>query len=146
MDNLNRAAPDNGTGRIGDLLHRITDDVKTIARDELELVKGEFSSTAKLAAGEAAAIILGGIVALIGLGMLCVAAVTALAPWIPSLSLRLVLMAGVYIVVGAVIAGVFAKRLKKDIVPDTNIAAYEAKRTVAGVKHALTHNERVSHA
>jgi len=147
MDNstTNRTAPD-GTGRVGDLIHRITDDVKVIARDELELIKGELSNSAKVAAGEAAAIVLGGIVALIGLGMLCVAAVTALAPYIPSLSLRLVLMAAIYIVVGAVIAGIFAKRLKKDVMPDTAVAAYEAKRTVAGVKHALQNNERVSHA
>ena len=90
---------------------------------------------------------LGGIVALIGLGMLCAAVVAALEPVIPSLALRLLIMAAVYIVVGGVVAGVFAKRLKKDIVPDTTIAGYEAKRTVAGVKNVLSNNEgRVPHA
>jgi hypothetical protein len=142
----NITATENGRG-IGDLLHRITDDLKVIAKDEIELVKGEAEKTAKTAAMEAAAIVLGGIVALIGLGMLCGAAVAALEPVIPSLALRLLLMAAVYIVVGGVVAGVFAKRLKKDIVPDTTVAGYEAKRTVAGVKNVLSNNEgRVPHA
>lgn len=138
---------DSGTGRIGDLLHRITDDIKVLAKDELELVKGEVQTTAKTAAFEAAIVVLGGIVALIGLGMLCAAAVAALAPLIPSLALRLLLMAAVYIVAGGVVAGGFAKRLGKDVKPDTTIASYEAKRTIAGAKEALTASEgRPTHA
>lgn len=125
-------------GRVGDLLHRITDDLKVLAKDELELVKGEFRTTAKTTAFEAAIIILGGIVALIGLGMLCGAAVAALAPVIPSLALRLLLMAAIYIVVGGAVAASFAKRLSKDIRPDTTVMGYEAERTIKGVKSALT--------
>ena len=53
---------------VGDLLHRITDDVKLIAKDELELAKDELAHTAKTAAAESAIIVLGGIVALIGFG------------------------------------------------------------------------------
>ena len=130
----------NGTGRIGDLLHRITDDIKVLAKDELELVKGEVQHTAKTAAMEAAVIVLGGIVALIGLGMLCAAAVAALEPVIPALSLRLLLMAAVYLVAGGIVAGTFAKKLGKDIKPDTTVAAYEAKRTIAGVKDTLANS------
>jgi hypothetical protein len=138
---------ENGTGRVGDLLHRITDDIKVIAKDELELVKGEMQHTAKTAAFEAAVIVLGGIVALIGLGMLCAAAVAGLEPVIPSLALRLLLMAAIYIVIGGVVAGSFAKRLSKDIKPDTTVAGYEAKRTFEGVKSTLTSNEgRPTHA
>jgi hypothetical protein len=138
---------ENGTSRVGDLLHRISDDIKVLAKDELELVKGEVQHTAKTAAFEAAVIVLGGIVALIGLGMLCAAAVAALEPVIPALSLRLLLMAAVYLVAGGVVAGSFAKRLGKDIKPDTTIASYEAQRTIAGVKHTLQSNEgRVTHA
>lgn len=140
------APPSDGLHRVGELLHRISDDVKVLAKDELELAKDELTKHAKLAAGEGAAIVLGGIVALIGLGMLCTAAVVALAPVIASLALRLVLMAVIYLVVGGVIGAAFAKRLKHDIVPDTTVAAYEAKRTLAGVKHTLQHSERVSHA
>lgn len=127
----------DGNGRgIGDLLHRITDDVKTIAKDEMELAKGEIQSSAKVAAADAAVIVLGGIVALIGLMMLCGAAVAALEPVIHALSIRLLLMAIIYLVGGAIVAAIFAKRLKT-AKPDMTIANYEARRTVAGVKSSL---------
>ena len=125
---------------IGELLHRISDDVKTIAKDELDLVKDEVSRHAKIAAGEAAIVVLGGIVALIGFAMLCTAAVVALAPIISSLALRLVLMSLIYLIGGGVVAGTFAKRLGHDIQPDMKVPAYEAKRTVAGVKESLSHS------
>ena len=137
---------DGGTSHVGDLLHRISDDLRVLAKDELELVKGEVQHTAKTAAFESAVIVLGGVVALIGLGMLCAAAVAALAPAIPALSLRLLLMAAVYLVLGGVVAGAFAKRLGKDIKPDITIAGYEAQRTIAGVKTTLAEPGRASHA
>jgi hypothetical protein len=147
MDRNPSIPAESGNGRVGDLLHRITDDIKVIAKDELELVKGEIQHTAKTAAFEAAVIVLGGIVALIGLGMLCAAAVAGLAGVIPSLALRLLLMAAVYIVIGGVVAGSFAKRLGKDIKPDTAVAGYEAKRTIQGVKTTLASSEgRPTHA
>lgn len=137
---------ETGNGRVGDLLHKITDDIKVLAKNEIELAKGEVQSSAKTAAIESAVILLGGIVALIGLGLLCLSAVVALDFLIGSLALRLLLMAIVYLVVGSAVAGYFAKRLKKDAAPDTTVPSYEAKRTIAGVKHALTTNERPSHA
>lgn len=128
------------TGRVGDLLHRITDDVKMIAKDEVELAKNEIGHTARVAAGEAAIIVLGGIVALIGFAMLCTAVVVALAPVITSLALRLVLMAVIYLIGGGIVAGVFAKKLGHDIKPDLGVPAYEAKRTIAGAKESLSHS------
>ena len=125
---------------IGELIHRITDDVKVIAKDEIELAKSELALTAKTAAAESAVIVLGGIVALIGFGMLCVAAVVALAGVIPPLWARLLIMAAVYLVAGGALAGTFAKKLSHDIKPDLTVAAYEAKRTVAGIKDTLTHS------
>jgi hypothetical protein len=127
------------SGRVGGLLHRITDDVKTIARDELELAKTELAHTAKAAAVESAVIMLGGIVALIGIGMLCAAAVAGLAGVIPALWARLLLMAFVYLIAGGAIASVFAMRLRRDIKPDLGVATYEAKRTMAGVADTLAH-------
>jgi hypothetical protein len=137
---INPNQPAESNGRVGDLLHRITDDLKTIAKDEVDLAKDEISRHAKIAAGEAAVVVLGGIVALIGFAMLCTAAVVALGAVISSLALRLVLMALVYLVGGAVVAGVFAKRLGHDIKPDMTVPSYEAKRTVAGVKESLSHS------
>src|SRR3569623_781402 len=129
---------EDGNGRVGELLHRITDDVKTIAHDEIELVKHELEKTARTAAVEAAVILLAGIVALIGVGLLCVCAVVALAPVITSLALRLLLMAIVYLVVGGAVAASVGVRMKRDIIPDLKVAGYEARSTVAGAKEALT--------
>ena len=128
------------TSSLGDVVRRIGDDVKTIAGDELQLAKLELTRAMKVAAGDAAAIVLGGIVALIGFAMLCTAAVVALEPVISSLALRLVLMSLVYLIGGGVVAGVFAKKLGHDIKPDMAVPAYEAKRTVAGVKESLSHS------
>lgn len=141
-----QAIPGQDGSHVGGLLHRIGDDLKILARDELELAKGEMQTTARTAAFEAAALVLGGCVALIGLGLLCLAAVAALEPVIPALSLRLLLMAAVYMVVGGAVAASFAKRLKKDIVPDTAVSSWEAKRTLAGVKYSVGHSERPSNA
>jgi hypothetical protein len=127
-----------GNGRVGELLHRITDDVKTIAHDEIELERTELSHTARVAAVDASVILLAGIVALIGVGMLCVTAVVALAPVISSLALRLLLMAIVYLIVGGAVAASVGARLKRDIVPDLKVAGYEAKTTIANAKEAVT--------
>jgi len=132
--------PSTQAAGVGELLHRITDDVKTIARDEVDLAKAEIGRHAKMAAGEAAMIVLGGIVALIGFAMLCTAVVVALAPVIASLAVRLVIMAAIYLVGGSVLAGAFAKRLTTDIKPDMAVAGYEAKRTIAGAKESLSHS------
>jgi hypothetical protein len=128
-----------GSG-VGELLHRITDDAKIIVKDEIELAKAELAKTARTAAVETAVIVLGGIVALIGFGMLCVTAVVGLAGVIPPLWARLLIMAVVYLVLGGVVAGVFAKRLGNDIRPDMTVPGYEARRTIAGVKETLQHS------
>jgi len=125
---------------VGELIHRISDDVKVIAMDEIELAKGELAHTAKAVAAESAMVVLGGTVALIGFGMLCVAAVVALANVIPPLWARLLIMAGVYLVAGSGLAAGFAKRLSHDIRPDLAVAGYEARRTIAGVKDTLQHS------
>ena len=124
-------------GKVGELLHRITDDVKTIARDEVELARMEIESTAKRAAADAAVVLLGGIVALIGLGLLCVVAVVALEPLISPLWLRLLIMSVVYLVAGGALAGGFAKKLGHDVKPDLDLPKREAQQTVDAVKHGL---------
>lgn len=124
-------------GRVGELLQQITHDLKTIARDEVELVRLELKQTARAAAADAAFILLGGIVALIGLGLLCVVAVAALEPAIPPLWLRMLIMAVVYLALGGGIAAVFAKRLKRDVTPDLDAPAGHAKRTVESVREGL---------
>lgn len=146
MDTMKSTAAESGNGGVGELLHRITDDLKTLAKDELELAKDELQSSAKTAAFEGAAIVLGGVVALIGLGMLCVTAVAALGGWISALWLRLLIMAIIYMIAGAIVAGIFAKRLKTDAAPDATVPRYEAKATLSGIKQSLSPSERPSHA
>jgi hypothetical protein len=131
------ATPEAGNGA-REILHRIGDDVKTIARDEVELVTQELTHSAKVAANEAAAVVLGGIVALLGFGLLCVAAVVGLSPLIGSLAIRLIVMALVYLVIGGAIAGSLAIKLRRDVVPNLSLVVAEARHTVEDVKHGLS--------
>jgi hypothetical protein len=135
----NQVFPTGGDSRFGELLHHITDDVKTIARGELELARNEVTRTSRAAAADAAVIVIGAVVALIGLGLLCVAAVVALAPVIPQLWLRLLIFAAIYLVIGGVLAAVFAKRLPRDATPDLHEAKEEARLTAQDVADGLRH-------
>lgn len=128
---------DESNGRIGELLQQITHDLKTIARDEVELVRLELAHAAKAAAADAAFVMLGGIVGLIGLGLLCGVAVVALEPVIEPLWARMLIMAIVYIAIGGGVAAAFAKRLRRDAVPDLEAPAGHAKRTVDSVREGL---------
>jgi len=129
--------PTGEDGRISQVLHQITDDMKTIGRGEIELARLEIQRAARAAAIDAAAVVLGGIVALIGLGLLCVVVVVALAPVIPPLWLRLLIMAVVYLALGGIVAGMFAKRLKRDAVPDLSRPAEQAEHTIHDIKAGL---------
>jgi hypothetical protein len=142
----NQQSSGDGDVTLRELLRRITDDLRTIARDEVELVGGELARVAKRTAAEAAMVLFGGIVALIGLAMLCVAAVVALEPVISSLALRLVLMAIVYVVFGAVLATTFGMRLRRDIVPNFQVPIYEAKSTIEGARAIIEERGRHFHA
>lgn len=54
----------------GDLARRIVEDLKIIARDEARLARLEIDQGLKRATADVATIVLGGIVALIGFGLL----------------------------------------------------------------------------
>ncbi len=138
----------NGDTRpgVGELVHRITDDVKTIASDELELVKIELGRSFKRAAADGAMVILGGVVALIGFGMACVAGVDALGAVIAPLWARLLIMAAIYLVAGGIIAASFVKRIASDAKPDMSLPIYEAKATVDNIKDGLDTDEKDDHA
>jgi hypothetical protein len=124
---------------ISSLFRDVVDDLRTIARDEAALARMEVGKSLERAAGDAAGVTLGGIVALIGFGMLCVAAVVALDEVIASLALRLLLMAIVYLIIGGGIAAMFGRRLRKDAVPDLSVVKYEARSTVQNLEEAVRH-------
>jgi len=130
--------PNPPSTNVGGLLRDIADDVKTIARDEVELARMEVSHDLRASALDAAAIVLAGVVALIGLGMLCVSAAIGLEALISPLWLRLVIIAVVYLAVGGSVAGVFVKRLRGDL-PDAKHARIQAERTIKTVRDELTH-------
>ena len=124
-------------GGVSDLLRGIADDVKAIFKDEAALAREELGRTAKVVGADAAAIVLAGIVALIGFGFLCTAAVVALEPLIDSLAIRLVLMAVVYLALGGGVAAYFAKKLQRDVAPTLRRTAHEAKHTITVLKEEL---------
>ena len=129
-----------------ELLAQITDDVKTLAKGEVDLVRREIGKVAKVAAVDTAVVTFGGIVTLIGFGMLCVAAVVALGAVIDSLALRLVLMAIVYLLLGGGLATAFGLKLKRDIKPDLDVPIHEAKSVVQGVKATIEDRGAQAHA
>ncbi len=126
-------------GSVGSLTKRIVDDLKILARDEVALAKAEVTKSAKKAAVDGASIALGGLVAVIGMAMLFVAAVPALEGVIPSLALRLLLVSVAYLAIGGIVAALFAKRLKRDAVPDMKRVKWEAQQTVSTVKQEVRH-------
>ncbi len=128
------------------LLHRITDDAKTLVHDEMELARDDISRSAKTAAAEAAVIVIGALVAVIGLGFLCTAGVVALESVIASLVVRLLLGAAFFIVLGGVLATVFVKRLRNDAVPDGKLVKYEAEQTIKAVKRGVQDDRSPHHA
>jgi hypothetical protein len=141
-----RADDDPATGDVGELLHRIGNDLSIIVRDEVELVRNELKRGAKRAIVEISVGVLSAIVSLIGLGMLCMVVVAALAPVIPALWARLLVMAIIYLVVGGVLAGAFAKRLGGHL-PRFTVPVHEAKATLAGIGEALSREQEAgSHA
>lgn len=123
--------------KVGDLLKHIGEDVKTIAVSELELARTKLGSYLEQTVMKAAAMILGAFVALVGLAMLCVVVVVALAPVIPPLWLRLLIMAGVYIGVGGGATFLFARKMAAP--PDLDHEVDEVGQTIDKVSQGLQH-------
>lgn len=144
---MNQSPAGNGDGAsTRDLIRRISEDLRTITRDEIELLRGEARRVAKSAAADGAVVVFGGVVALIGLAILCLAAVAALASVLPSLALRLVVMGVIYLGIGGSLAASFALRLRRRAVPDVVVPVREARATLQGAKAAIEERGRQLHA
>jgi uncharacterized BrkB/YihY/UPF0761 family membrane protein len=121
---------------IADLAKKVGEDITTLAKDHLELALEEVGTGIKSVATDAAMILLGGVVALIGLAMLCVTAVVAVEPVLPTLWLRLLLGALVYLALGSGLVWGFGHRLRGD--------GFHMKRSVrAGERTAHALKEQV---
>jgi len=126
------------TGEVGELMKRIGDGLKTIATDEVKLAKIELLDELKKPLASAGAIVLGGVIAIIGVGLLCTTAVVALEPIVPALWLRMVIMSLVYFAAGAAVMRIYAKKFMNDATPELPRTTREAKRTVEAVKAEIT--------
>jgi Flp pilus assembly protein TadB len=132
--------PSQGTfSRVGSLLKQLASETKTVADDQIDLVKAEAAAGLKTAALSAAGMILTGVLIAIAIGFLSVAAVIAIEPLIASLAIRLVVMAVVYLVLCYALIQYFSKRLKEKITRDLPESLEEAKNTVEAVKEELRH-------
>ena len=123
--------------KVGELLKHIGEDVKTIATSELELARTKLGKYLEQTVMKAAAMILGAFVALVGFAMLCVVVVVALAPVIPALWMRLLIMAGIYMAVGGGAAFMFARRMAAP--PDLENEVDEVGQTIDKVSEGLKH-------
>jgi len=119
-------------------MKRIGDGLKTIAEDEVKLAKIELLDELKKPLASAGAIVLGGVIAIVGIGLLCTTAVVALEPVVPALWLRMALMSVVYFVAGAALMRAYSKKFMDHATPELPRATREAKRTVDAVKAEIT--------
>jgi membrane protein len=128
-----------GEPAITDLARRVGDDLSTLAKDHFELARIELTAGAKRAMTDGGAILLSGIVALIGLAMLCTTLVVAVEPVLPALWLRLLLGSILYIAVGGVLCLIFIRKLGGDGTMALKQSRVEAKETVKVLKEQV-HN------
>jgi len=130
-------SPEPREPELGDLIQNISNDIKVLAHDELELARIEVASGIKRPIADAGAIVMGGVVALIGLGLLCTTAVVALQPLIPALWLRMLIMSFVYFALGGAVAARYVTRLRRDSPPGLPRTVREAQRTAQTLKGEL---------
>lgn len=134
---ISDTAPKPRAGEVGELVSRIGGDLKTIAEDHVALARLELIEGLKQPLADAVAILLGGMLAVMGLGLLSVAAVVAIEPLIEPLWARMVLMAIVYVVAGGALVRGYVKKLGKDAPPELPRSKTEAARTTAAIKDEL---------
>lgn len=123
--------------KLATVIRDIGNDLKTIASDELELSRRELTDYLERLILRAAVAVVGALVAIIGLGMLCIVAVVALEPVIDPLWLRLLLMAVVYLLIGGGITLLFGKRVTAMHGPNLDKQISEIGETVDAVQHGL---------
>lgn len=133
-------SPPSEPADVGVLMRRIGDGLKTIAEDEIKLARLELLEEIKKPLASAGAIVLGGVSALFGVGLLCTTVVVALEPLIEPLWLRMVIMSVVYFALGGVVMRVYMKRFQLDATPELPRTKYEAKATVEAVKSEITND------
>ncbi|HEX2677054.1 MAG TPA: phage holin family protein [Polyangiales bacterium] len=118
------------------LAGRISDDVRELAKEHVALARAEVSAQLRAILLDAAMLVLGGVVALIGLALLCCSVVPALEPWVPQLWLRMVVMAIAYVAIAGALLSVFAARMRDDKL-DLKRSKRQAERTVKTIEQKV---------
>ena len=117
---------------VGDIIKGITDDVKLLVRDEVELAKSELVPSAKKAGMGAGLFGAAGYFAISGVSILYFAAALGLSEWLAFLIVGVALL-----LVAAIAGGIGFVTVRKLRGPDRTIA--QANQTVADVKWAAQH-------
>jgi Flp pilus assembly protein TadB len=119
-----------------ELVERLTADVRTLVRDELEQAKREMTAKAKRAGAGAALFGAAGACALFGVAALVVTIGAALALIMPAWAAALVTAAAILLTAG--VAAMIGRRQVKQAVPPEPLEAMESgRRDVEAVKDAL---------
>jgi hypothetical protein len=134
-----RGEPEDTPGIISTLLGRITEDLKAIGRDEIALARAEITGKLKSAALDLLVMVLCGVIVIIALAFLSVAAVDALGAVITPLWARLLIGAVIYLALSAALLFGYAAKLRRDLKPSPPAAVKQAKATVEAVKEELRH-------
>ena len=124
---------------LGGLTKRLVEDVNTLARDHVDLAKVELGRSVKRSAVKLIGSLVGAMVALIGFAMLCAALVPALEAVIDPLWARMLIAAGIYLVIGGAVAGILLGRLKRDLPPELPRTKLEARETAHLLKEQVHH-------
>jgi hypothetical protein len=125
--------------KMAELIEGIGRDVRTIAVDEIELSRTKLTDFLQQLVLKASVALLGAFVAVTGLAMLCMVVVVALAPVIPALWLRLLLMSLVYLAVGGGATFIYMRRLAATRGPDLSKPEAELNHAVTAVERGLEH-------
>lgn len=133
MNHHEHRRPSGEPAAPGELLQRIATGARILARDEVALAKLELTQAAQRSVMSMAAIVLGGVLGLISLGLLCVTAVAALAPLLPALWARMLIMSLAYLCLATLLGGVFLVRLSRIpmTLPQTREEVAQTVKTVA---------------
>lgn len=130
---------------LGGFVQRIGEDLKILAHDEVELAREEAHRVARSAAAEAAMLVIASFVAVVGLAMLCVTAVVAADAIIASLAIRLLVMTGIYLVGGGLLARYAFHRLGQSLRAPLEQPAKQVRLTAVAVKEALSSDRGDTH-
>ena len=119
------------------MIEHMARDVRIIASDEVELGRNRLAHHVEQLLAKAAIVVVAAMVAVIGLAMLCSAAVPAIEPLIAPLWARLLAMAGVYLAIGGGAAAYVARRLKPQLGSDLEQPIDAVEGTVEAVEKGL---------